>query len=312
MPPSSKFWDRIAARYARKPVADEAAYRRKLAVTRDYLAPDMDVLEFGCGTGSTAIVLSHGFGTDQTVWDRMMPALEARFQVVRYDLACAGSVPPEIFDHARYGALDAYAEDLVEILRRLRLRRVGFIGHSVSGMIGMLAARRHPERFSRMVMIAPSPCYLDHPGYEGGFTREQIDALLAALGDNYQAWARSFAPIMVRGVEGDPAVEEFAATMTAMRPDIALSAALTIFGSDLRDRLDGFDLPTLILQTADDPAVPASVARFLHDRWPNSRLTVVDSQGHLPHLTDHAKVLDAILAFLSDLRRLARLRVATG
>ena len=54
-PRSTRFWDRIADRYARQPIADEASYRRKLEVTREYLRPDMKVLEFGCGTGSTAL-----------------------------------------------------------------------------------------------------------------------------------------------------------------------------------------------------------------------------------------------------------------
>lgn len=239
------------------------------------------------GDGPAWVVLANGFGTDQSMWDRVVPWLERRYRVVRFDWL----VDPLHYDSARYASLDGFAEDLLAVLIAIGAPPCLYVGHSMSGMVGMLAARHMPERFRAMVMLAPSPCYMNKPGYVGGFEPDQIDQLLTQLGGDYLSWVNAFSPLAVAAPAGRPEVAEFTRSLLAMRPDVAFAMALTVFKMDLRDRVDGFDLPTTIVQTRDDIAVPMAVAEYLHARWPRSRLEVIDAAGHFPHLTAPAQLI---------------------
>jgi Predicted hydrolases or acyltransferases (alpha/beta hydrolase superfamily) len=257
----------------------------------DYLSRSMTFLPQHnlsiSGRGEQTVVLGNGFGTDKDIWNNILPWLEERFRVVRFDW----TIDPRHYDAARYSALHGYAEDLLALVSATGSAPCSFIAHSMSGMIGMLAARIEPGFFRRMVMLAPSPRYIDDGTYRGGFSQGDIDDLLRAMGDNYVEWARHFSPLAVADVAGGAAATEFNRSLTAMRPDVALSMALTIFKMDMRDHLDGFVTPTTIVQTRHDIAVPVEVARYLHARWPNSRLEIIEASGHMPQLTSPDQVI---------------------
>lgn len=255
-----------------------------LARSRDFLSAHKVTVT---GQGTMPVVLANGFGTDQGAWRRVLPWLERHYRVVRFDWV----IDPQHYDSTRYATLHGYADDLLALLMALDLPRCHLIGHSMGGMSGMLAARRAPERFGRMVMLSPSPCFMNRPGYVGGFEAEQIDALLRDLSTDYLSWATTFSPLAMAAAPDRPEVAEFTRSLLAMRPDVAFSMALAIFKMDLRDQLDGFTTPTTIVQTRNDIAVPMAVAEYLRDRWPHSRLEIIDTEGHFPHLTAPAQLI---------------------
>lgn len=242
------------------------------------------------GKGSHTVILANGFGTTKSVWDRVLPWLEERFRVVRFNWPIA----PEHYDHIRYNRLDGYAEDLIELVGTVAAGPCTLIAHSFSGMIGMLAGKIIPHSFRQIIMINPSPRYMNDGDYTGGFSEEEIAGLIASLDANYSQWIDSFAPVVVGAKVDDPDVAEFARGLMAMRPDVALSMAITIFRSDYRDHLNGLTVPTTIVQSTRDPAVPVGVGEYLHRHWPDSRLVVMDMDGHIPHLTHAERFLEVL------------------
>lgn len=233
------------------------------------------------GEGKTTIVLGNGFGTDQTMWQHILPWLEKRYRVVRFDWL----IDPDHYDSSRYGSLAGFVDDLLAVLIATDTPPCLYVGHSMGSMIGMLAAKRAPERFRALTMLAPSPCFVNQPGYVGGFERPEIDQLLHDLGSDYLNWVDHFSPLAVAQPAGRPDTAEFARSLRAMRPDVAFSMALTVFKMDLRDQLNGFTHPTTIVQTRDDIAVPMAVPQFLLAHWPQARLEMIETAGHFPHLT---------------------------
>ncbi|HTH18064.1 MAG TPA: alpha/beta fold hydrolase [Magnetospirillum sp.] len=254
-------------------------------LTHDLLARVRDLPKWHritvSGKGSQTVVLANGFGTDQTFWRGLLPWLEERFRVVRFDWL----IDPDHFDSSRYKSLEGFAEDLLAIQMATDAAPCLYVGQSMGAMVGMLAARRRPDFFRSMVMLAPSPCFINHPGYRGGFDQEGIDALLGQIGHDYMEWVKSFSPLVVAAPPSHQDAQEFARCLMALRPDVALSMALTVFKMDLRNSLDGFQTPVTIVQTKHDIAVPMDVAQYLHDRWPQSRLEVIEAEGHVPQLT---------------------------
>ncbi|WOL11892.1 putative strigolactone esterase DAD2 [Canna indica] len=237
------------------------------------------------GGGDRVLVLSHGFGTDQSAWNRVLPFFQRDFRVVLYDLVCAGSVNPDHFDFRRYTTLDAYVDDLLAILDALHVDRCFFVGHSVSAMIGILAAIRRPDLFLKLILIGASPRFLNDRDYHGGFEKGEVEKVCAAMEANYEAWVRGFAPLAV-GADVPAAVREFSRTLFNMRPDISLFVSRTVFNSDLRGVLGLVRVPCVVVQTAKDVSVPASVAAYLKAHL-GGRTTVeiLPVEGHLPHLS---------------------------
>lgn len=236
------------------------------------------------GRGADTVILSHGFGTDQSAWDALRPWFDERYRVVSFDLAGSGPEGQASYDPRRHNSLYGFADDLVEILDELAIERCIYVGHSVSGMIGAAAALTRPEAFRRLVMIGASPRYINEPGYVGGFDQQDLDGLHDAMAANFQAWGAGFAPVVV-GVDDTAVVHEFSRTLFQMRPDIALAVSRTIFQSDMRDVASRLDRPTNIVQTRSDVAVPTEVARWLKSHVDGSTLDIVDAVGHLPHMT---------------------------
>ncbi len=233
------------------------------------------------GAGEAAVLLGNGFGTDQRVWAKLLPWLEPRFRVVRFDWM----IDPVHFDAACYASLDRFAEDMLAVVVSAGCAPCTLVGHSMSAMIGMLAAKRDPAAFRRIVMIAAAPCYVIDDDYPVGLAADDIDALLDRIGDDYLAWCDDFSPVAVgRGAE--PAlVDDFRQSLRAMRPDVALSMARTVFLTDMRDRLSGYATPTVLIQPSDDPIVPVAAGEYLARCWPHARLELIEASGHLPHLT---------------------------
>ncbi|XP_047089751.1 strigolactone esterase D14-like [Lolium rigidum] len=237
------------------------------------------------GSGERVVVLSHGFGTDQSAWSRVLPYLTRDHRVVLYDLVCAGSVNPDHFDFRRYNGLDAYVDDLLAILDALRIPRCAFVGHSVSAMIGILAAIRRPDLFAKLVLIGCSPRFLNDSDYHGGFELEEIQQVFDAMSANYAAWATGYAPLAV-GADVPAAVQEFSRTLFNMRPDISLHVCQSVFKTDLRGVLGMVQAPCVVVQTTRDVSVPASVAAYLKAHL-GGRTTIepLATEGHLPHLS---------------------------
>lgn len=249
------------------------------------------------GDGEKPIVLAHGFGCDSTMWTAQLPALCERFRVILIDHVGAGGSDVEAYSPHRYQTLRSYGLDLIEVMRELDVVGSTFVGHSMSGMIGLLAQIEMPELFKKMIFIGASPRYLNDPYYIGGFERTDVDALYEAMRSNYYAWASGFAPIAMQNPERPALADQFAASLTAMRPDVALGIARVIFESDHRDDLLKINIPTLVLQARDDVAVPKHVGEYIARHVPGAKLELLDATGHFPPISAPSEVTRAILNF---------------
>jgi sigma-B regulation protein RsbQ len=252
------------------------------------------------GSGGPAVALGHGFGTDQRAWRHQVAALAPRHQVVLFDyLGCGGSEPGG-YTPLRYDSLERYADDLLELHLALGLRWKAFVGHSASGMIGLLACLARPDLAERLILLGASPRYLNDGDYVGGFERADLDAFYDAMGRDYLGWANGFAPLAMANRDRPALGEAFARSLGAMRPDIAQSVARAIFESDFRSRLGQLEVPALVLQSRRDIAVPMEVGEYLARHLPRSRLVVLEAEGHFPQLSAPEQVTAAILQGLGD------------
>ncbi|MCX5384431.1 alpha/beta fold hydrolase [Streptomyces sp. NBC_00083] len=248
------------------------------------------------------VVLAHGFGCDQNMWRLTVPALADDYRVVLFDYVGAGRSDTSAFSEDRYGSLSGYARDVVEVCEELDLRDAVFVGHSVSSMVGVLAAAEAPERIGALVMVAPSPRYIDEDGYRGGFSAEDIDELLASLESNYLGWSAVMAPVIM-GHEDRPELgEELKNSFCATDPEMARVFARTTFLSDSRDDLKTVTVPTLVLECLQDAIAPREVGAFVHEAIPGSTLITLDATGHCPHLSAPEATNEAIRGFLAGLR----------
>ncbi|GAB3110852.1 alpha/beta hydrolase [Streptomyces calidiresistens] len=248
------------------------------------------------------VMPAHGFGCDQNMWRLVVPALAEEHRVVLFDYVGSGGSDLASWDADRYASLDGYARDVLEICEELDLREVIFIGHSVSAMIGARAVARAPHLFSELVMVTPSPRYLDDPdtGYRGGFTEADIDELLEALDSNYLGWSAAMAPVIMGNPERPELGEELTESFCATDPAIARVFARTTFLSDTRAELPDLRVPTLILECEQDPIAPREVGAHVHAAIPDSTLVTLDATGHCPHLSAPEATVGAILSFLRE------------
>ena len=262
------------------------------------------------GTGPATVVLAHGFGNDQCVWTPYIEHLAGHFRVITYDLACAGSADKAFFDMCRHRDLEGYVTDLLTILDDLSVDRCNFVGHSVSGMIGLMAARRRPGLIEKLIMVGSSACYLNLDDYLGGWDRDTVNQLLITIASDYHAWINAFAPFVVSRPPENPVAMDFAASLRTIRPDIALATAEMILLGDYRDQLAAIEVPAVILQTRNDPAVPLSAAQFMHDHLKGSMLEILDTTGHMPNMTSVEIVEDALWRHLGVAPWQAKIAVA--
>lgn len=250
--------------------------------------------------GAQPLVLAHGFGCDQHMWRLVAPHFEDAFTVVTFDHVGAGGSDASAYDPVRHGSLQGYADDVLAIVRELDLRDVVLVGHSVSAMVAVLAAVAEPDRFAKLVLVAPSPRYVDDDGYTGGFTEADVAELLDSLDSNYLGWSSTMAPVIM----GNPDRPELGAELTASfcraDPEIARRFARVTFLSDNRADLAGVTTPTLVLQCTDDVIAPVSVGEHVRDAIPGAQMVLLDATGHCPHLSAPEATTAAIAAFLRD------------
>ncbi len=248
------------------------------------------------------VVLAHGFGCDQNMWRLVVPALAERHRVVLFDYVGSGGSDASAWSQERYSSLHGYAQDVVEVCAELDLEGAVFVGHSVSAMVGVMAAHTAPERIGALVMVAPSPCYIDGDGYRGGFTADDIDELLDSLESNYLGWSSAMAPMIMGNPERPELGEELTNSFCATDPAIARVFARTTFLSDSREDLKSVTVPTLVLECAEDMIAPREVGAYVHAAIPSSRLVTLDATGHCPQLSAPEATVEAILGFLEDRR----------
>jgi sigma-B regulation protein RsbQ len=251
------------------------------------------------------VMLSHGFGCDQNLWRLVVPLLERDFRLVLFDHVGAGRSDLSAWSEQRYATLDGYAEDVLEICHELDMGPVVFVGHSVSAVMGVLAAAREPACFTGLVLLVPSPCYIDDPetGYRGGFSARDIDELLEALESNYLGWSAAMAPVVMGNPDRPELGRELTNSFCRTDPAIARVFARATFLSDNRADLARVTVPTLIARCSDDAIAPLEVGAFVHDQIAGSELVTLPATGHCPQLSAPEATARAIAAFAGALER---------
>jgi len=267
------------------------------------LTADADILSRNNVTvlgapGARPMLFAHGFGCSQEMWRHVAPAFEADHQVVLFDQVGAGGSDLAAYDRRKYDSLHGYADDVVQILEALDLQDVVFVGHSVSAMIGVLAARES-SRIGALVLVGPSPRYIDDEGYRGGFARSDIEGLLDTLDANYLGWSSTMAPLIVGNPDRPELGEELTESFCSTDPEIARHFARVTFLSDNRRDLPGVTVPTLVVQCRDDLIAPQSVGEYVREQIPGSSFTLLDATGHCPNMSEPGKLIEAIRAFLT-------------
>jgi sigma-B regulation protein RsbQ len=243
------------------------------------------------------IVFAHGFGCSQEAWHLVAPQFESAFRVVLYDHVGSGGSDLSAYDRSKYDSLHGYADDLLEILDALDLHDAVFVGHSVSAMIGVLAANRDPSRFGALVLVGPSPRYVNDGDYVGGFEQADIDGLLESLEANYLGWSGAMAPVIMGNPGRPDLAQELEELFCRLEPAVARQFAHVTFLSDNRRDLNAVTVPTLVLQSRDDLIAPVAVGQYVADQIPGATLVMLDSTGHIPNLSGPDQLVREIAAF---------------
>ncbi|MDX6748581.1 alpha/beta hydrolase [Geminicoccaceae bacterium 1502E] len=251
------------------------------------------------GQGEPAMLFAHGFGCDQNMWRFVAPAFEQDYRTVLFDHVGHGASDRSAFSRSRYSSLDGYARDVLDICHELGLRDAVFVGHSVSAMIGVLAAIREPALFSRLVLIGPSPRYTNDGDYVGGFEQRDIEELLDVLDDNYLGWSANMAPVIMGNAERPDLGRELTESFCRTDPDIARHFARVTFLSDNRADLPKVRTPALVLQCSNDVIAPLEVGSYVHRHMPGSKLAVMKATGHCPNLSAPEETIALMRAFLA-------------
>jgi sigma-B regulation protein RsbQ len=244
------------------------------------------------------MLFAHGYGCDQNMWRYVAPRFEDDFRIVLFDHVGAGGSDLSAYDPARYSSLEAYANDVVTLCRELDLHDVIFVGHSVSSMIGVLAARSAPDLFAKLVLVGPSPRYIDDDGYVGGFSEQDIDELLESLDSNYLGWSSAIAPVIMGNPDRPQLGAELTESFCRTDPEIARNFAHVTFRSDNRADLADVHVPALVLQCSSDVIAPVEVGRFVAETMPRAELVMLTATGHCPNLSAPEATADAIAAFV--------------
>ena len=251
------------------------------------------------GKGSRVIMFAHGFGCDQNMWRYVAPAFEDSYKIVLFDHVGAGSSDLSAYKPEKYDKLEGYADDIIEIANELQLQNIIFVGHSVSAVIGIIAANKAPGLFKSLVLVGPSPSYINDGDYVGGFTKAQIEELLESLDNNHLGWSTAMAPVIMGNPDRKELEEELANSFCRTDPEIAKHFARTTFLSDKRQIISSVNIPTLILQCSDDVIAPQVVGEYMHEKITGSKLVLMQAIGHCPNLSAPEETIDAIKEFLS-------------
>jgi sigma-B regulation protein RsbQ len=251
------------------------------------------------GGGKQPIVFAHGFGCDQNMWRFITPAFEQDYSIILFDYVGSGNSEISAYTAERYGTLQGYGQDVLEICQALALTDVIFFGHSVSAMIGILASIQAPHRFDRLILIGPSPCYINDRDYVGGFERRDIEELFDIMEKNYLGWASILAPIVMQNGDQPELTRELEESFCSTDPTFASNFARVTFYSDNRLDLPQVTVPSLILQCGEDAIAPIEVGHYLHRHLPQSTLNLMKATGHCPHMSHPQETIDLIKAYLA-------------
>lgn len=251
------------------------------------------------GRGTQPMLFAHGFGCDQNMWRFVTPAFEDDYRIILFDYVGSGKSDLAAYDAGRYATLDGYARDVLEICSVLDLRDVVFVGHSVSSMIGVLAVNREPRRFSDLIMIGPSPRYVNEDGYVGGFERADLEGLLDLMDRNYIGWANFLAPVIMRNADRPELQQELHQSFCSTDPKIARRFAEATFFADNRADLGAVNIPSLIMQCSDDAIAPMEVGEYLSQMMPKSTMQVLKATGHCPHLSHPEETIQVMKEYLA-------------
>ncbi|KAK7304877.1 hypothetical protein VNO77_42770 [Canavalia gladiata] len=247
------------------------------------------------GSGKETIVLCHGFGTDQSIWDKIIPLLAENYTLVLFDWPFSGAVTDKsLYDHAKYTSYEPYADDLITLIEEMDLKCITFVGHSMSAMIGCIASTKKPELFKRLILVAASPRYINTEDYKGGFEKSDIEKLVSTIELQYENWVSAYAPIAV-----DPndaiSIDKFQNCLKNMGAEVAVSLAKAVFFSDYREMLEKVHIPCTIIQSSNDAAVPFSVGHYIEKKIKGvSTLEFIDMSGHFPQLNAHLKLIEIL------------------
>lgn len=252
------------------------------------------------GEGQQAIICAHGFGCEQSMWQYISPSFTEKYKLILFDYVGAGASDITAYDFEKYSTLDGYKQDILDIIDELQLEKTIFFGHSISSMVVMLAAIERPEAFEKIVMIGPSPCYLNKEDFQGGFEESDIRELLEMMEINFSGWASYMAPTSMGSEASQHLTDEMEETFVSTNPRIAREFAEVTFFSDYRHRLHELHTPTLIMQCVEDSIVPLHVSQYLHDNLEQSEMRVINGKGHCPHISHPIETVKIIKEFLES------------
>lgn len=252
------------------------------------------------GQGQKVLVFGHGFGCDQYVWDKIAPAFELKYRIVLFDYVGSGRSDKSSYTKERYRTLHGYKQDLLELCDALSLENIVFIGHSVSSMIGALAAVERPELIKNLIMIGPSPHFLNDSEYHGGFEKADIEGILQMIQGDYNEFARFLSPVVMQNASRPHLAADFEKLLCSNDPEMMSDFAEATFLADVRADLEKVTVPTLILQTRNDAIAPEAVGDYVHSRIKNSKYKLMDAEGHSPHVSDAEETIFQIAEYLTD------------
>jgi sigma-B regulation protein RsbQ len=250
------------------------------------------------GTGDKVILFAHGFGCDQRSWQFVVEAFTDEYKVVLFDYVGSGESDVTQYSSAKYGKLDGYAQDVLDVCEALSLRDVFFVGHSVSSMIGMLAAIKEPKYFKKLIFIGPSPRYLNDAEYTGGFERADLESLFEFMDSNYLGWSGTMAPVIMGNADRPELGEFLTNSFCSTDPEVAREFARVTFFSDNRADLSKLAVESLTLQCNDDVIAPVSVGEFVQAHTPRNQLVMLKATGHCPHISEPEQTIKAIKTYL--------------
>jgi sigma-B regulation protein RsbQ len=253
------------------------------------------------GKGNKTLLLANGFGCDQNMWRFLLPYMKGDYKIVLFDYVGSGNSDVSQFQQNKYRTLDGYAEDIIDVCDELSLNNVNLVGHSVSSIIGLLAAIKKPEYFVKLVMVCPTPCFLNFPPeYFGGFDEADLHELLGLMDKNYIGWAEYLAPLVIGVNNSEALTSELSSSFCSTDPVIAKSFARATFFSDYREILSQVRHPTLIFQSDNDALAAKSVGDYMHNKIQNSAIEIIQAEGHCLHMTHPEKIAPLLIKYVND------------
>ena len=253
------------------------------------------------GHGNQPLLFVHGLACDQNVWNYITPSFENDYKIILFDQIGSGKSDLKCYDKTKYSSLKGYANDVLSICDVLKLKDVILVTHSVSCMIGLYAAIERPALFSSLIMMGPSPYYLNDHGYIGGFEKEDINDLLAAMKENYTEWVEWFAPKVMGNPKRPDLTAEIKEIFCEADPAVTFEFAKVAFLSDSRSDLPFLKTRTLIMQLSEDLLAPQSVGKYLEGQIAESKLCCMKATGHFPHLSAPAETIKIMKEYLKGL-----------